>query len=84
MNNEEILSVLKPVLNSDLYHEIEAVFEREAKLSKAVSLIESAIHKPTVSAASSSSFDYRQKAIATENFIDSHRSNPKYYGELDA
>ncbi len=83
MNNEEILSVLKPVLNSDLYHEIEAVFEREAKLSKAVSLIESAIHKPTVSAASSS-LDSRQKAIATENFIDSHRSNPKYLGLLDA
>lgn len=83
MNNEEILSVLKPVLNSDLYHEIETVFEREAKLSKAVSLIDSAIHTPTVSVASSS-LDYRKKSIAIENFIDSHRSNPKYLGGLDA
>lgn len=74
MTNAEILLLIKPVLNPELYTAIEAVFERESKLSEAASLIESALAKtPCVV---KKSID--DQGIDLERTIDTMRSRPKH------
>lgn len=73
MTNAEILLLIKPVLKPELYTAIEAVFERESKLSKAASLIDSALTKSKPS--------YEDQLLEVESRIDAYRSSPKFRWE---